>query len=133
MTSEEFDTLLECYGADLSRWPEDRQSEAGRHLRNSAEARAAMGHIGELDRLIAAAAPAVSESRTETAIHTVAERSFSLPQSPAWIGWVWGPNGLTYAALFLLGGAGNLLTRLLSEDSPLESMFSGAIFSTFGG
>ena len=133
MTSEDFNILLECYGADLSRWPEESQGPAGHHLRASADARARVEQMAALDRLIAAAAPEVSDARTEAAIRAVSDRTQALPQTPAWVSWAWAQGGLTYAVMFLLGGAGNLLARLVSQDSPLEHLFSGTIFSAIGG
>lgn len=133
MTPEDFNILLECYGADLSRWPEESQGPAGHYLRASADARARVEQIAAFDRLIAAAAPAVSDARAEAAIRAVSDRTMALPQTPAWVSWAWAPGGLTYAAMFLLGGAGNLLVRLTSQETPLEHLFSGTIFSAFGG
>ena len=34
MTPELFQSLLDCYGADLSRWPDDQQSAAGHSCAN---------------------------------------------------------------------------------------------------
>jgi hypothetical protein len=133
MTPEDFNILLECYGADLSRWPEERQGPAGHYLRSHTDARARLEQMAALDRLIVAAAPEVSDARTEAAIRAVSDRTLALPQTPAWVSWAWAPGGLTYAAMFLLGGAGNLLARLASQESPLEHLFSGTIFSAFGG
>ena len=133
MTPELFQTLLDCYGADLSRWPEDQQSAAGHVLRQSPEAQAAVARAMTLDQLILASAPAVSDARAEAACRAVMTQSRCLPQSPAWLGWTWAPGGLTYASLFLLGGLGNVLARLFSQESPLDAMFSSNLLTPFGG
>jgi hypothetical protein len=133
MTPELFQRLLDCYGADLSRWPDDQQSAAGHFLRQSPEAKAAVAQAVALDQLILAAAPDVSDARAEAASCAVLAQTRSLPQSPAWLDWNWAPGGLTYAGLFLLGGLGNVLTRLLSEESPIDILFSSNLLAPFGG
>lgn len=133
MTPELFQSLLDCYGADLSRWPEEHQSAAGHFLRGSSQAKAAVDQALALDQLILAAIPAVSDLRAEAACRAVLAQTRSLPQSPAWLGWNWAPGGLTYAGLFLLGGLGNVLTRLFSQESPFDTLFSSNLLSPFGG
>jgi hypothetical protein len=133
MTPELFQSLLDCYGADLSRWPDEHQSAAGHFLRQSPEAKAAVDQAMCLDQVILAAAPAVSDARAEAACRAVLAQTEALPQSPAWLGWNWAPGGLTYAGLFLLGGLGNVLTRLFSQESPIDSLFSSNLLTPFGG
>jgi len=134
MTPELFDMLLESYGADLSRWPEEHQSAAGHYLRSSPLARQAVERMTVLDQLIQDAAPAVSRQREDSLSRSVMAQLEKMPlQAPSWITWDWAHGGLTYAGLFVLGGLGNLLTRFLTQDSPMDFLFSSNLLSPFGG
>ncbi|HVI50453.1 MAG TPA: hypothetical protein VM661_04515 [Candidatus Sulfotelmatobacter sp.] len=134
MTPELFETLLETYGADLSRWPMEHQSAAGHFLRSSAAARQSVERMAELDRLILQAAPDIAARREDRAIDAVLNAVRQMPvQAPSWFIWNWGTGGLTYAGLFVLGSASNLLIRFFSQESPLDALFSSNLLSSFGG
>ncbi len=55
MTMEEFRSLLEAWGADPARWPDDRRAAAEALLARSAEARALLAEEAAFDALLAGA------------------------------------------------------------------------------
>ncbi len=63
MTPEEFRALLDTYGADLTRWPHARRQAAQRLLQDNEDARHAFAEAQEMDALLSAAEPPLSEAR----------------------------------------------------------------------
>lgn len=55
LTLDRFETLLDAYGGDLSRWPDDARGAAQSFLKASSEARALHAGSRALDRLLAKA------------------------------------------------------------------------------
>ncbi|NWG23499.1 MAG: hypothetical protein HXY30_03625 [Pseudorhodoplanes sp.] len=73
MTLDEFRRLAECWGGDIRRWPGPRSDETER-LAQTPEGEAILAEARELDALLAASAPQVSERRAADAIHAVVTR-----------------------------------------------------------
>lgn len=63
MTPEEFQALLDTYGADLTRWPHARRQAAHRLLQVSEAARIAFADAQSLDAQLAVAEPPLSAER----------------------------------------------------------------------
>lgn len=55
LTIEQFEILIETFGADPARWPQDRVAEIERMARQSAAARRLLDEARALDRVLAAA------------------------------------------------------------------------------
>ena len=53
MTLQDFRELIEAYGANPSRWPEDRRDAADAFLAGSSEAQAFVADAAELDQMLA--------------------------------------------------------------------------------
>ena len=57
MTLDEFKNLIDAYGADRNRWPDDRQGAAEQLLEASEPARELLAEAEALDRLLAQVTP----------------------------------------------------------------------------
>jgi hypothetical protein len=62
LTLDEFESLLECYGADLDRWPPQQASRARRLTAASGDARMLLTEAGTIATLLDEALPAVTSS-----------------------------------------------------------------------
>jgi len=80
MTLEEFKRLAETWGGDMARWPEASRA-AAEALAQTADARQILEDARQLDRLIDAAAPEISEDRVSRAIGAVTIR-LAAPERP---------------------------------------------------
>jgi hypothetical protein len=72
LTLRRFQTLLDSYGADVGRWPEETRSAAQALLQSSGDARALQEEARELDDMIAAAGAHEEQSRWRTGEQDVA-------------------------------------------------------------
>lgn len=73
MTLDEFRSLAECWGGDIRRWPQLQRDEA-ETLAQTPEGEAILAEARQLDAILAASAPLISERRTADAIHAVVTR-----------------------------------------------------------
>ena len=72
LTLRQLQTLLDSYGADVGRWPEETRADARALLQSSGDARALQEEACELDDMIAAAGAHEDESRWRTGERDVA-------------------------------------------------------------
>ncbi|WP_337996898.1 hypothetical protein [Oleispirillum naphthae] len=79
MTPEEFRALLDTYGADLTRWPHARRQAAQKLLQDSEPARTQFAEAQELDILLSAAEPALTEARRKSLTDAILD---NLPDDP---------------------------------------------------
>ncbi len=73
MTLEEFERLASAWGADIARWPREVRAQAAQ-LAQTQQARAILADVQRLDRILAGAAPDVTQRRIEGAINAVVMR-----------------------------------------------------------
>lgn len=79
MTPEEFTALLDTYGADLTRWPHGHRQAAQRLLQESELARDAFAEAQELDAVLRAPEPVLSEARRQRLTDAILD---NLPDDP---------------------------------------------------
>jgi hypothetical protein len=123
MTLQRFKDLVEAYGAEPARWPEDERIAALELLERSAEARAAMEEAQALDRLLdlspsTAVTPALQERilaalppRSQSASGVGAFLVSLLPGRPAWV-----PAAALALSLALGLGVGTFAPTLAGLD-----------------
>lgn len=88
----------------------------------------------ELDRLIRASAPTVTEPRVERAVRTVLARRDRALVAPAafWTGVLSMPQGVAYVGLFVLGCLVNLAVRQPGQTA-LDLMLPAVVQLPWGG
>lgn len=99
MRHEEFETLAITFGANLNRWPEEKQAPAKDYISRHPQAAAVLEEIGALDRAMVRdrdAAPGVDLKRLEDSILA---RTRPAP-SAVWLVW-WRYAGSMALALLL--------------------------------
>jgi hypothetical protein len=103
MTPDSFCRLLDAWGADISRWPEDRQVAARACLAAHPELLAPLARAGALDAAILETAPQVREQEIAAAIAAVGYQLETSRRRPARAGRVgWPLAALASAAAILL-------------------------------
>jgi hypothetical protein len=142
MIEREFQRLMMIYGAEIGRWPSNRQADAEQWLREHSQSRSMLFRAAEMDRLLSDSAPLVDSTRVDDAIEALLPKTALVLQERrrrlsfpvfVWPQWRWAPKGAIYLGLFFLGCAANLAVRLMVADSPLDLWFSGNFSLPLGG
>jgi hypothetical protein len=136
MTNQEFQNLLEIYGADLSRWPAASRDAAAGWLTSHPQARHDLEREDRIDRLLADAAPIIDGERVLRLAHDLAEDVDGMVPGGWSIGDAirsWNPQGALYLGLFVLGCAANSILRLLTTQTPLEAWLATNLSMALGG
>ncbi len=125
MTPERFRALLQTYGADPERWPDDERS-AARALatHDSAELRQSLAEEAQLDRWLddhALAAP--GDALVRRIVAAAASPASAEPRPSWWLPGRWWPG----AGLTLTGLAGALAGALLVSVALRQSVPSASI------
>lgn len=108
MKLREFRRLVDAYGADAMRWPEQKRDAALALALASEEARQAWAEAMQLDRALATVVPAIGPERIAELRLTLFERTAALhPPGAALAGrlaglWRW-PSVLVLGTMALLG------------------------------
>jgi len=79
MTPEEFRSLLDTYGADLTRWPHAKRQDVHRYLQESEDARDAFVEAQEFDALLSAHEPVLADSKRANLLDSIMD---DLPDRP---------------------------------------------------
>ncbi|MBF0562575.1 MAG: hypothetical protein HQL37_11255 [Alphaproteobacteria bacterium] len=120
MTRETFLRLLDAYGADVTRWPDERQHEflqnsSGLTPAVSVEVAAARRNAEEVDRVLNACAPLVAARRVDAVANRVLQQiTEPIPFKKPWWAKLWRPEGAILAGLAL----GGLATLMLPPTPP---------------
>lgn len=126
MRQDEFRTLAESWGGDLTRWPPEKQAAAV-VFAATPEGAAILAAERRLDELIAAATPAVSSDRAFRAIDTVLAQTRT--PTPARRSWRKLLDGWMMPAAGLAGAAAAGLALGMINPVPLQGTENGPVLS----
>lgn len=114
MTLERFESLLDAYGADFSRWPGAARSSAGVFLKASSDAQVCYSEVVAFDKLLAN-----SSAPDALRVNQLADRIMAAAQSVA-------PGEVTDAAKARSGGA-DILTLPRVQSKKAKGTTLGAL------
>ncbi len=125
MTPERFRALLQTYGADLERWPDDERSAAHELAsQESAELRQSLAEEAQLDRWLddhTLAAP--DDALLRRIVAATVPPASAAPRASWWLPGRWWPG----AGLTLTGLAGALAGALLVSVALRQAVPSAAV------